>query len=82
MTETIFSYREMTEIERTDFRAGFRAGIGRPDAYALADVDLDLQLRSETQQIIKIDDRLADRMGMSFAKGFAFGQQIKKEAEQ
>ena len=80
MTETIFSYRDMTELARMDFRAGFRAGMGRPDAYALADIDLDLKLRAETQQIVKVCDQLADRMGMSFAMGYAFGRRIKKEA--
>lgn len=80
MTETIFSYRDMTKLARMDFRAGFRAGMGRPDAYALADIDLDLKLRAETQQVVKISDQLADRMGMSFAMGYAFGRRIKQEA--
>jgi hypothetical protein len=79
MTETLFSYREMTDLARTSFRAGFRAALGRPDVYALADIDLDLQLRSETSHIVKICDELADRMGWSFAVGYAFGLQIKKE---
>lgn len=44
-----------------------------------ADIDLDLQLRSETSHIVTISDGLADRMGWSFAVGYAFGLQIKKE---
>lgn len=79
MTEALFSYREMTDLARTNFRAGFRAALGRPAVYALADIDLDLQLRSETSHIVKVCDELADSMGLSFAVGYTFGLKIKGE---
>lgn len=67
-------------LERSLYNVeGFRAALGRPDVYALADIDLDLQLRSETSHIVKVCDELADSMGWSLAVGYAFGLQIKKE---
>lgn len=78
INEQLFCYREMTELERLQFRDGFRAAM--PHLRAVGDASLDLQLRAETAQIIKVDQAWIDRFGPSFALGYAFGLQLKKEA--